>query len=228
MSFDAWGARRNPALANDVWNQWDLNDHSTWPSWVHAMHDITPRGYTGHEDLDEFGLIHMNGRIYDPTLGRFLQADPFMEDTGTLNRYTYVHNNPLIYTDPSGYLSWREGAAIAISFLAVATQQYWAIYVNKGLGLAAVGYTSGYLSTGTGRGALAGAFSAVAFYQIGQHFPASAGDAGVLGTSYTSPELVRASIAHGVVGGVGSSIQGGRFGHGFAAAGFGKLATRWP
>ena len=33
-------------------------------------------------------------------LGRFLQADPFMEDTGTLNRYTYVHNNTLGWVDP--------------------------------------------------------------------------------------------------------------------------------
>jgi hypothetical protein len=50
----------------------------------------------------------MNGRVYDPKLGRFLQADPFIQapkDTQSLNRYTYVSNNPLSYTDPSGYFS---------------------------------------------------------------------------------------------------------------------------
>nr|WP_277347458.1 RHS repeat-associated core domain-containing protein [Wenzhouxiangella sp. XN79A] len=54
------------------------------------MTDLTPRGFTGHEHLDRHGLIHMNGRVYDPRLGRFLQADPFVEDTGTLNRYTAI------------------------------------------------------------------------------------------------------------------------------------------
>ncbi|RXJ68309.1 hypothetical protein CRV08_08645 [Halarcobacter ebronensis] len=37
---------------------------------------ITKRGFTGHEHIKEFGLIHMNGRVYDPTTGRFLSADP--------------------------------------------------------------------------------------------------------------------------------------------------------
>src|SRR5690606_8707986 len=51
------------------------------------------RGYTGHEMLNELGLIHMNGRIYDPKIGRFLSADPFVQfphSTQGYNRYTYV------------------------------------------------------------------------------------------------------------------------------------------
>ena len=43
----------------------------------------TPRGFTGHEYVDGTDVIHMNGRIYDPTLGRFLQADPVIQDTST-------------------------------------------------------------------------------------------------------------------------------------------------
>ena len=49
----------------------------------------------------------MNGRIYDPTLGRFLQADPHIQapmNSQNYNRYSYVLNNPMSYTDPSGYL----------------------------------------------------------------------------------------------------------------------------
>jgi RHS repeat-associated protein len=64
------------------------------------------QGYTGHEHLDQFGLINMNGRIYDPQLGRFLSPDPFVtspENPQNYNRYSYVLNNPLKYTDPSGY-----------------------------------------------------------------------------------------------------------------------------
>ncbi|MDJ0947274.1 MAG: RHS repeat-associated core domain-containing protein, partial [Kiloniellales bacterium] len=65
----------------------------------------TPRGFTGHEHLDAVGLIHMNGRVYDPVLGRFLSADPFVPSptaTQSFNRYSYVGNNPLSYTDPTG------------------------------------------------------------------------------------------------------------------------------
>jgi len=63
------------------------------------------RGYTGHEHLPEFGLIDMNGRMYDPLLGRFLSPDPYVQMADysqNFNRYSYCLNNPLIYTDPSG------------------------------------------------------------------------------------------------------------------------------
>src|SRR5690606_31089850 len=64
------------------------------------------RGYTGHEHMDEVGLIHMNGRVYDGKLARFVQADPIIQDplrVQSLNRYSYVWNNPLNATDPSGF-----------------------------------------------------------------------------------------------------------------------------
>jgi hypothetical protein len=51
-------------------------------------------------------LVHMNGRIYDGLLGRFLSADTFVPNPGSLqsfNRYSYVQNNPLSRTDPTGY-----------------------------------------------------------------------------------------------------------------------------
>lgn len=70
----------------------------------------TMHGFTGHEHLDD-GLIDMNGRVYDPGLGRFLSADPYIQDPGNLqsyNRYSYVLNNPLAFTDPSGYFSLRK------------------------------------------------------------------------------------------------------------------------
>ena len=60
---------------------------------------------------DDPGPIHMNGRIYALHLARFPQADPFMEDTGTLNRCS----NVLVYTDPSAYLSLKEFARIALA-----------------------------------------------------------------------------------------------------------------
>ncbi|MFJ3055102.1 RHS repeat-associated core domain-containing protein [Herbaspirillum sp. NPDC087042] len=66
----------------------------------------TDRGFTNHEHLEELGLIHMNGRVYDPALGRFMSADPKIPDPGNIqsfNRYAYVFNQPLIWVDASGY-----------------------------------------------------------------------------------------------------------------------------
>ncbi len=62
-------------------------------------------GYTGHEMLTEFNLVNMNGRVYDPLLGRFLSPDNFVQapdNSQSFNRYSYCLNNPLKYTDPSG------------------------------------------------------------------------------------------------------------------------------
>ncbi|MEX2964092.1 RHS repeat-associated core domain-containing protein [Microbulbifer sp. TYP-18] len=68
----------------------------------------TRRGYTGHEHLDRTGLIHMNGRIYDPTLGRFLSPDPLVQAptfSQSWNRYSYAFNNPVGFTDPTGFVT---------------------------------------------------------------------------------------------------------------------------
>ena len=66
----------------------------------------TERSFTDHEYLDELGLIHMNGRVYDPLLGRFMTADPSVPNPLNLqsfNRYSYALNNPLRIIDPSGF-----------------------------------------------------------------------------------------------------------------------------
>lgn len=77
--------------------------------------------YTGHELDDEMGLVNMRGRMYDPRLGRFLSPDPVVGNSGasqTLNAYSYVINNPMRYTDPSGlypsYVSSTYGPAIGV------------------------------------------------------------------------------------------------------------------
>jgi len=70
--------------------------------------DTTPRGFTDHEHLDESKLIHMNGRAFDYSLGRFLSVDPFIQAPGnsqSFNPYSYIMNNPLAGIDPSGYVA---------------------------------------------------------------------------------------------------------------------------
>ena len=67
------------------------------------------RGYTGHEMLNEVGIINMNGRLYDPVLGRFFSPDNYVQapdNSQSFNRYSYCLNNPLKYVDPDGELWW--------------------------------------------------------------------------------------------------------------------------
>jgi RHS repeat-associated protein len=95
-SYQAFGARRagNGTSGPPTAAEWQ------------QIQAATSRGYTDHEHLDNLGLIHMNGRVYDPVLGRFLSPDPIVQsphDTQGLNRYAYVRNNPLRFTDPTGY-----------------------------------------------------------------------------------------------------------------------------
>ena len=99
--------------------------------WGNARNAASPladgqRGFTGHEHLAELGIIHMNGRLYDPVLGRFLQADPIIQaphNAQSHNRYSYVLNNPLSFTDPSGFSAWtkwRSSVIAAATYVAVA------------------------------------------------------------------------------------------------------------
>lgn len=91
-SFDAWGRRRNPTnWGYDLTSQPEL---------------FADRGFTGHEYLKYFNLYNMNGRMYDPLVGRFISPDPFVQapsSTQSMNRYTYCMNNPLVYVDYNGY-----------------------------------------------------------------------------------------------------------------------------
>lgn len=109
FNADAWGQRRNPFTWSGAPATTGNNESDDG-----GADSLTPRGFTGHEMLDDLGLIHMNGRIYDPRLGRFLAADIVVQAPGVLqayNRYSYVLNNPLTLTDPSGFFftKWKEG-----------------------------------------------------------------------------------------------------------------------
>ncbi len=118
LSFDAWGKRRN---ATD-WLSLSATELALYNS------AVTTRGYTSHEMMDAVGVVHMNGRIYDAHMARFLQADPIVQDPSysqSLNRYSYVWNNPLNATDPSGY--WAEWL-VWLGYSAFGSAQLYAIY----------------------------------------------------------------------------------------------------
>ncbi|WP_262369313.1 RHS repeat-associated core domain-containing protein [Cellvibrio japonicus] len=184
---------------------------------------ITQRGYTGHEMLDDSGLIHMNGRIFDSRLSRFMQADPFIQavsDTQSYNRYSYVRNNPLSATDPSGYF-WNFVAAAVISYA---------------VGDYAKRNNIGWLAQ---LASVAGCVTGNAAICAGAAFGSTYGATGNLGLAFVvgvtagamsgmpvgnAVEKAARLVAGAVLGGASSMISGGEFGHGFISAGLGTFA----
>ena len=132
-SFDAWGRHR------------DKDDWSYSLSGEPAL--FADRGFTGHEWLPWFNLYNMNGRLYDPVVGRFLSPDPYVANqtsTQEYNRYSYCLNNPLKYIDPSGYKKAEKPKPNII----VNPDWLKYAYPNRGYG----GYNSGVEGMGYGIG----------------------------------------------------------------------------
>jgi RHS repeat-associated protein len=79
----------------------------------------TDHGFTGHKhEAAELGLIFMEARFYVPGLGRFLSADilvPNPADPQSYNRYAYVLNNPLGFSDPTGHCAQDDDACWAVA-----------------------------------------------------------------------------------------------------------------
>ena len=210
LSFDAWGQRRAP-------DDWTVLALLRLTDTTHGRH--TTRGYTGHEMLDAVGIIHMNGRIYDPNLGRFMQADPviqFPDYSQSWNRYSYVLNNPLAYTDPTGYII--------------------PIFTALAVGIVASGIVKTTILAAALIGAGVFADSLVQGVPLGKAFlagvSAAALTAAALGTLPGRFGLNLATFKHvatvSAVGGITTSLQGGKFGNGFLSAGLGSVAPALP
>lgn len=119
LSYQAFGERRNS----------DWSDATT-----ELTSNTTHHGFTGHEHLDNVGLIHMNARLYDPKLGRFISADtkiPSKDNLEAFNRYTYVYNNPLSLTDPSGHFPYGTGRSIFMAMRILSEQSAQQASKNK-------------------------------------------------------------------------------------------------
>jgi RHS repeat-associated protein len=162
-SFSPFGARRGSNWQSIPTTQ----DYS-------AIQSSTRQGFTGHEMLDSVGLIHMNGRVYDPTLGRFLSADTVIQSLGatqSINPYSYAWNEPLRYTDPSGHSISGFLASLVTAFVAVVAYAaliylgvppFWAFVGASFVG----GFTGAYLATGSLSAALTSGLIAAAFAAI--------------------------------------------------------------
>ncbi len=174
MEYFPFGAYRANASPNDQYGTKDFD--GTFPNANYT--------FTGQE-LDETGLYDYHARQYDPVTGRFISPDSVIQSPGdlqTFNRYSYVRNNPLVYTDPSGH--WLD-----IVFGAV-------------MGGVSAGYETNWDFDAVLVGCVAGALSSWAGGYVGGYM-------GSVVYSATESQFVGAVAGVAVGGAVGGAVSGG-------------------
>jgi RHS repeat-associated protein len=198
FSFDPWGRRRNPT-------NWTMTGVPT--------NYLIDRGFTGHEHLDRLELINMNGRLYDPLLGRFLSPDNYVQapdNSQAFNRYSYCLNNPLTYVDPEGEFIFT---FLAVAFcqpllpIAIGADIGWISGSVRAANDPEMGFWKGAIKGGL-EGAIGGALSMVG--GAGMSFTANLGlgiGEGVL-TGLLDAAIWKTDAAEGMIYG---GISGGLF-----------------
>jgi RHS repeat-associated protein len=230
LSYDAWGKRRFANGADD-------------PSG--SITSQTTRGFTNQEELGVSGLVHLNGRIYDPLLGRMTSADPTVPDplnAQSWNRYSYVGNDPLTFTDPSGF-SWLSNffhdittffrsifanpivraiaqIAIAAVLAALGNFEFSAVVLAAAASAAIVTGLSGGKLSQIIRATIIAAVTAAAFYEVGSLTSVN-GQPAAFGTA----EYAENIAGHAAVGCLSAVASGGECGPGALAAGVGASVT---
>jgi len=181
--YDAWGNITHVKIGDGA----IITDQAGILSEANNL--ILDRGYTSHEHFAAVGVLHMNGRLYDPLLRRFLNADENIQDptnTQNYNKYGYVMNNPLMYNDPSGeFLMWLLGAFVG-------------------------GYLNGVAANGgqwnPGKWNWESTWSAVLGGAIG-----GAAVSGALGNIVSNAGAIKSFLPGIVSGGLNSAFNGGNF-----------------
>ena len=191
--------------------------------------DVTRRGFTGHEMLDAVNLIHMNGRVYDPHLGRFLSADPIIQTISlsqALNPFSYVMNNPLTLIDPSGY-SWLSslfrsvghflkkwgGLIIGVVLAFNGVPFLLNSLISSAFSTAVNGGTFGSFLVGFGVGLAAGMIAGPIGAKLGSAL-------GITGQKLGA-QIFMGALTGGLAGGISSVAMGGSFWSGFAGGALG-------
>ena len=196
QNFDAWCRYRNI-------NTWQYEPQGYAPPAL-----FNERGYTGHEHLPAHYLINMNGRMYDPIMGRMLSPDNYVPDpwhTQGYNRYSYANNNPFKFTDPDGNILWFVvGAAALINGFASGVAAD--IQGRNFLGGFFRGAISGAI-VGAGATSFAGAMLGLAGSAISSQIPGININIGSHLTISISPAIVFGSSV-GVGVNIGASLHG--------------------
>lgn len=216
----------------DAWGTPYGFDETDTTALVPVQSLLFDRGFTGHEHLLYFGLINMNGRMYDPFTSGFLSVDNYVQSpdyTQSFNRYAYCLNNPLKYTDPDGEF-WHIIIGAAIGGIANLATNWGKIDTfGEGLVYFGIGAAAGALGAATG-GAAAGVFGTVGFAGasltgaasgLASGFTTGAGNAWMQGANFGQGLLAGAKaggqgalmggLTGGVMGGVNAVRHGGNF-----------------
>lgn len=202
--YDAWGNFSHLQIGNGA-----ILTGNALNQQLSTFNLVIDRGYTSHEHFAEVGIIHMNGRLYDPLLRRFLNADENIQDptnTQNYNKYGYVMNNPLMYNDPSGEFIWW------IPPLVAAVSELFNMYYTQtpfNYGRFYVGLATSYFSAGISSG-------------IGSIFQVGDAVANKLGSTWT---IVAKAGAHAFAQGSLSYVQGGNFWSGALSGAFASVAN---
>ncbi|MGM5631400.1 FG-GAP-like repeat-containing protein [Apibacter raozihei] len=207
--FDPWG------------NVVKVTDKNGNTQSVNAQFKFLDRGYTGHEHFFTVGLIHMNGRVYDPVLKQFLSPDNFIQEafnSQNYNRYGYVLNNPLMYTDPSGELfglGELATAAIVGAFIGATTYTAYALYTDT------------FSWSGFATSTIMGGVSGVAAYGVGTlagtMFPSVVANTATMGMKIA--HAVVSAGFHTLSQGVIVGISGGDVLSGMSSGGISSLVA---
>jgi RHS repeat-associated protein len=227
LSYDAWGKRRFASGADDPTGS--ITSQST-------------RGFTGQEQLDTFALVHLNGRVYDPMVGRMISADPTRWPS-PIPRVLQIASTVILTAvlEPLGTLA--AGVIASAASAAIVT-----------------GLSGGNFGQMLKAGVIAGA-TAFAFYEVGDLTPGAANamqnpaayaenvaghalvgcaspvasggscEPGALSGAVTSaagplinnPYSVQSLVANAALGGLASVAGGGKFANGALTGSFGYL-----
>ncbi len=198
------------AISDDEGNLLEEAHFDAWGQLVAGSISLLDRGYTSHEHFDDVGIIHMNGRLYDPLLRRFLNADENIQDpnnTQNYNKYGYVLNNPLMYNDPNGEFLQVLFAIFQIISLVIAAVQLVSMIVLLATGNITFGQFLKFF--------LVQAVSALVSYGVGELFKPGGFAIKVLGQA--TAKLAK-PVVHALSQGVLSVMRGESFVNGFGTA----------
>lgn len=212
LDYDAWGRRRDPKKL--AYNVWDIRDD---------------HGFTGHEHIDLFDMVNMDGRIYDPVVGRFLTPDPFVQApdfTQSLNRYAYCLNNPLSLVDPSGYSwishNWKSivsaAVGIAVGAVTLGTGTTVGIAIAAGAASGAASALTGALLNGSNIGQVAKATFCGGFWGA---------TSGCLNYISADNDFIASLFKHAFTQGALEGAQGGNIMHGMISGATSALGNKF-
>lgn len=214
--FDAWGNFTHLQIGNGA----VITDKNI----IDTTSLLIDRGYTSHEHFAEIGIIHMNGRLYDPLLRRFLNADENIQDptnTQNYNKYGYGINNPLMFNDPNGEF---------FQFLGLGVLFWKAVIIGAYIGLTSYVITAAITNQGV---SLAGGLKAIFFgaasgavtFGVGSIFSSTGGAATQFAKSLGDAAFVVKAVAHGVAQGALSLMQNNSFQQSFFSGFFGSIGA---